>query len=300
MMKSAPIVLFVYNRPRHTRQTIEALKNNVSAAQSDLIIYSEGAKGDHDLPLVLQVRECLCNISGFRSVQVVERTRNWGCANNIIDGVSAVLNSYGSAVVVEDDISTSPYFLGYMNAALDFYQDRGEIFSISGYNHPPSLMKIPEDYKKDVFYCPRNACWGWAIWLDRWRNIDWEVRDFGLFIKDHKAQKAFNQGGEDLTDMLAAQVKGEIDSWSIRLTYHHYKHGGLAVWPKYSYTNNIGNDGSGTHCSATSKYENDLSRAIQNPEFPAEIKQDKRILKNYKKVYRRGPLTRLKKLLRIP
>jgi len=279
---------------------VEALKNNASAPLSDLIIYSEGAKSDHDLPHVLQVRDYIREVIGFRSVQIVERTKNWGCANNIIDGVSTVLNSHGRAIVVEDDISTSPYFLNYMNAALDYYQDKKEILSISGYNHPPSLMKFPAGYKQDVFYCRRNATWGWAIWLDRWENVDWEIRDHDLFIKNHEAQKVFNQSGEDLTDMLAAQLNGKIDSWGIRLTYYHYKHNGFAVWPRYSYTNNIGNDGSGTHCSSTNRYENDLSRAIPAPEFPPDIILDKRILKNYRKVYRRGPLTRLKKLLRFP
>ncbi|GFO77211.1 hypothetical protein BPLS_P5523 [Bathymodiolus platifrons methanotrophic gill symbiont] len=40
-MTLAPIVLFVYNRPSHTQQTIEALKKNDLAIESELIIYTE-------------------------------------------------------------------------------------------------------------------------------------------------------------------------------------------------------------------------------------------------------------------
>ncbi len=298
-MNCSPIILFVYNRPHHTQKTIEALQRNILADRSHLIIYSDGAKDDRDVPPILQIREYLNKISGFRSVQIVERKRNRGCANNIIEGVSTVLNEHGKAIVLEDDILTSHYFLCYMNAALDFYQDRKEIFSISGYNHPPSIMRIPASYKGDIFFCRRNASWGWATWLDRWLNIDWEIRDFETFYEDLKAQKEFNQSGDDLSDMLVRQMKGKIDSWFIRLAYHHYKHGGLAIWPKYSYTENIGFDGSGIHCSITTKYQNDLSMAIRTPEFPTDIKVDKDILKSLKKVTRRGPLTRLKKILRI-
>lgn len=34
----APIVLFVYNRPDHTKQTVEALQKNVLAVDSELFI----------------------------------------------------------------------------------------------------------------------------------------------------------------------------------------------------------------------------------------------------------------------
>ena len=43
----APIILFVYNRPWHTRKTIEALQKNELADQSDLIIYSDAPKNDN-------------------------------------------------------------------------------------------------------------------------------------------------------------------------------------------------------------------------------------------------------------
>ena len=43
-MEYAPIVLFVYNRPDHTKQTLEALSKNCLANKSRLFIYSDGPK----------------------------------------------------------------------------------------------------------------------------------------------------------------------------------------------------------------------------------------------------------------
>ncbi len=43
-MQTAPIALFVYNRPWHTRQTVEALQRNELAAESELIVFSDGEK----------------------------------------------------------------------------------------------------------------------------------------------------------------------------------------------------------------------------------------------------------------
>lgn len=43
-MIQAPILLFVYNRPIHTQQTVISLLRNELAAESPLYIYSDAAK----------------------------------------------------------------------------------------------------------------------------------------------------------------------------------------------------------------------------------------------------------------
>ena len=45
-MKLAPIVIFTYNRPWHTQQTVEALLKNEYASESDLIIFSDAPKNE--------------------------------------------------------------------------------------------------------------------------------------------------------------------------------------------------------------------------------------------------------------
>ena len=42
----APVILFVYNRPIHTQKTLEALAANRLATSTDLIIFSDGNKGE--------------------------------------------------------------------------------------------------------------------------------------------------------------------------------------------------------------------------------------------------------------
>src|ERR1700676_2207130 len=86
----APIVLFVYNRPEHTRQTLSALAANPLAAESDLIIYADGPKKREHHGSVQAVRELVRNVIGFKSITLVERDANLGLANSIISGVSEV------------------------------------------------------------------------------------------------------------------------------------------------------------------------------------------------------------------
>ena len=144
-MKLAPIVLFVYNRIIHTKKVVTALLQNEYASESDLIIYSDGFKNEIIRPEVEAVRDFLNSITGFKSVTIFKRSENWGLANNIIDGVTSVVNQYGKIIVLEDDLLVSRYFLKYMNEALDFYENEKKVISIHGYVYPVR-KSLPETF----------------------------------------------------------------------------------------------------------------------------------------------------------
>ncbi|HPQ22127.1 MAG TPA: glycosyltransferase [Saprospiraceae bacterium] len=297
----APIILFVYNRPRHTQQTVEALKRNELASKSELYIYSDGPKNDKAIENVAEVREYIKTIEGFNHVTIIEREKNWGLANSIINGVTNTITEYGSVIVLEDDLVTSPYFLRYMNEGLDFYQDNPKIMSISGYNFPPSIMKFPKNFSEDIFLNFRNSSWGWGTWKDRWNLIDWELKDFPLFIKNPEDIQLFNRGGEDLTDMLRLQVEGKIDSWSIRFSYAHYKNEMYSIWPRYSYVTNIGLDGTGTHGDVLDVLKNDLLKAKRRCNFIKNIQINEKIMIEFTKFYQKRSyrIKVINKLLKI-
>lgn len=143
-MSLAPLLLFVYNRPYHTRKTIEALLENESASETDLIIYSD-ASIDPFNNKVLETRNYIKSVIGFRSIVIIERSKNWGLSRNIIDGVTSVINEYGKVIVLEDDLVVSPFFLKYMNEALDFYEKEEQIVCIHGYVYPVK-RKLPETF----------------------------------------------------------------------------------------------------------------------------------------------------------
>ena len=134
----APIVLFVYNRPYHTKRTIEALQDNTLAKDSELFIFSDAPKSKTSIDDVLAVREIIKEVDGFKKVTVVQRDTNWGLANSIVDGVTDIVNRYGKVIVVEDDMITAKCFLEYMNDSLDKYADAKNVFSISGFTYEDS------------------------------------------------------------------------------------------------------------------------------------------------------------------
>jgi hypothetical protein len=243
-MKTAPIVLFVYNRPTHTRRTVEALLRNKLAVESDLFIYSDAPKQTTNKEAVQNVRDYIKTIAGFRSISIVERERNWGLANSIIDGVTEICRKYGRVIVVEDDLVVSPHFLEYMNVALNRYDGNAEVMQISGYMFPFSA----NDMQEDALFLPFITSWGWATWQQAWQHFDPSCAAWSEIKRDASAVKAFDLGGAYFySPMIEAQLRGEIDSWAIRWYVSVFARKGLVLFPRHTLVHNSGLDGSGTH-----------------------------------------------------
>ena len=96
----APVVMFVYNRLDSVEQTIENLKKNELADQTDLFIFSDAAKKEKQAESVKLVREYIHKIVGFKSVQIIEAEKNKGLAKSVITGVNEIINKRGKFIVV--------------------------------------------------------------------------------------------------------------------------------------------------------------------------------------------------------
>lgn len=282
-MSLAPIVLFVFNRPEHTRKTIESLKNNSLAAESELFVFADGARNENDQKNVNAVKSIVDGLDGFKSVTVVHRAINYGLAKSVIGGVSDVLERFGKAIMIEDDLQFSPHFLDYMNEALVRYEDDPRIFSIGGYS-PPLVM--PEGYSEDSYLSYRCCTWGWATWADRWNKVDWDVKDFDKFINDSAAVKRFNRGGDDMSQIFELQMAGKVNSWGIRWDYAHFKNDAYCFRPAYGIVGNTGNDGSGVHCAPTEKFDVplNLQSSFSFPE-PGQLQVNEEINKRFATFY---------------
>ena len=245
-----PVILFVYNRPDLTERTLQSLKNNLLAEVSDLYIYSDCYKSLEDKLKVEQVRSLIRDIEGFKSVTIFEATSNKGLANSVIDGVTTIIKKSEGVIVIEDDLLTSPYFLSYMNSALNYYKDHNNIWSISGYN-PVEVKDIIQN--KDVYFTGRASSWGWATWNNRWilNNWDLDSETEDIFINKVK-QRSFNEYGNDLVPMLKDQKNKNIDSWAIRWCFNQFLRDSYTVYPSESLVQNLGLIGESTHGSIKS------------------------------------------------
>ncbi len=243
-MKLVPICLFTYKRLNETQQTVEALKKNYLASESELFIFSDGPKNEIDNEQIQNVREFIKSISGFKKITIYEAICNKGLANSIISGVSQILKEHDKVIVLEDDLITSPNFLDFMNQALNFYQGNKQIHSISGYTLDlPSL----KNYTKDYYLGYRASSWGWGTWKEKWESVDWDVSKYKKFKRNPYRQIKFMRGGSDLPHMLSNQMQGRIDSWAIRWRFDQFIKDQLTVFPTKSKVVNIGFNKNATH-----------------------------------------------------
>lgn len=257
-MNWAPIVVFGYSRADHLERTINALQQNEGAAQSEVTLFLDGSKGDKDRAAVAQVHalgDTFAKSNSFRSFTVVKKQTNEGLARSVISGVSEIIKKHGRAIVLEDDIVTSRDFLSFMNQALDFYKDKSEIWSISGYTFNLAALS---SVKEDVYVAYRASSWGWATWQDRWETVDWDVSDYEKFRYRLDLRARLNRGGTNMANMLDRQMAGEISSWAIRWCYSQSKQNKLTIFPCKSKVLNIGQDGSGTHSNTVDQYDSNM------------------------------------------
>lgn len=280
-MELAPIILFTYNRLFHTEETIKALQKNELANKSDLFIFSDGPKNNEHKEEVNKVRNYLKTIEGFKSITIFNQEENKGLANSIIEGVTQIINQYGKTIVLEDDLVTSPYFLRYMNKALEFYENENKIFHVGSY-----MLPINTEGLESTFFTKLMFCWGWGTWKRAWNHFK---KDTNYYINtfSKKMIKDFNLGNQiNYFKQILDNKRGKIDTWAIYWYASIFLNKGLSVNPTKSLVKNIGHDGTGVHCGRTTAYETTLEEDYKI-QFNHEIFENSEILNRIKKYHRK-------------
>ena len=252
-MSYAPILLFVYNRPEHTRRCIESLLKNSLASESNLFIYADGAKDSTQQEAVNEVRNYIRSIQGFKQITLMERSENWGLARNIINGVTTQVNRYGKVIVLEDDLVVAPYFLQFMNEALEVYKDEPKV------GHIQACDFTQDTTLPDTFLIKWTGSWGWATWDRAWKHFNPNGNELLQELEERKLTHVFDFNGKyGFTRMLRRQIEGKNNSWAIRWNASLFLKDILSLNVGRSLVQNEGFDGSGTNCGGGGLYASHL------------------------------------------
>lgn len=274
MQTLAPIILFVYNRPKHTRQALVALEKNLLAKDSLLYIVSDAAKNADAVEPVNQVRAIIREPWDFKHITIIERQKNLGIADNILDGVTKVINRHGKAIVLEDNLETSPYALAYFNDALYRYADDAPVMGISGYMYP---VEHPKRLPKSFFFRVANG-WGWATWKRAWDHFNPDIDTLTTPLKRKDIKRFSVEGKEDFWKQVKAFKAGKTDSWLIRWYLSIFNQDGLVLYPRQSMIKYMKTEDSGIddvyHVElATRKIKYFPKQIIENEKAYEAIKQ---------------------------
>ncbi len=282
----SPIVLFAYNRLDHLQRTIEGLLKNKLVEDSPLFVFSDGPKNDQDAREIKKIRDYVSSIKGFKSIELIASPSNKGLANSIIQGVTEVLKNHPHCIVMEDDLLTHPRYLEYMNFYLEKLADNKSVASIHGY--VDDVMDLP-----DFFFLRGADCWGWATWSDRWKLFEPSGIKLLGDIQKQGLEKQFDRNNSyPFLKMLKNQVVGKNNSWAIRWHASAFLANKLTLYPGKSLVQNIGLDGSGTHCDADDLALKDFSTQKLDLRWPIDIFENKEAEKQIELYYKnkRRPL----------
>ncbi|MCF0183364.1 MAG: glycosyltransferase [Bacteroidaceae bacterium] len=264
----APVALFVYNRLDNTRRTIEALLANHMASETPVYVFSDGGKDEKSWADVRRLREYLHTVTGFGQFIVIERTENYYIERNTTEGIAEVLSRHDRIIVLEDDLVTSPWFLTYMNEALDKYRDDERVWHVAGFTN----LDVPE--LGDTYFCHHMSGTGWGTWRDRWAHfVHFTSREQALSrLTDAQKERMEMRGHFPCFKSLDKDPIPWDVCWDIAINQAD----ALCLHPTHTLVRNIGL-ATGTHTNQMSLfgwYEYDrepLGRRVTLRDIPVEV-----------------------------
>jgi hypothetical protein len=281
---NSPIALFLYNRIKQTKYTVEALVSCVEAKDSDIFIFCDGPKKDASLTELRAIQEVIAfakQIKGFKSIQIFEHQFNLGLSNSIIFGINKVFESYETIVVIEDDIMVSDEFLYFINTAINKYNNNNLVAGISGYSFP---IKINEPY-----FVRTGSCWGWATFKSVWTDFIAQRNKIHVNSIQTEEKKLFNVYNSFYENMFIQNKNAQIQSWAIDFYLYYFLNHKYFLMSGKNLVTNIGFDGTGVHKkNGNFLTDNNPIQKLQEIRFPNSIVEIPEIRKKVIKLYKNG------------
>ncbi|MEI6052507.1 MAG: hypothetical protein WCQ44_07390, partial [Opitutaceae bacterium] len=124
------------------KKCIESLAACTHADKTDIFIFLDYPLKDNHWEGFEIIKNFLPHIKGFKTLNIIERTKNYGAVDNYYKSLEYVFEQYDRLIFTEDDNEFSPNFLDYINKGLDKFENNPSIYSICGYNFP---IEIPNN-----------------------------------------------------------------------------------------------------------------------------------------------------------
>lgn len=255
-MNFSPIIIFVYNRFNHLNILLNSLQKNDLFKKSKVLVFSDGPKNEIDKDKIDKVRELLKKKLIPQNSEIIENNVNLGLSRNVIGGLNKTFQIYDRAIILEDDFELSPFFLNYMNDALNLYVTSENVASISGYMYPIEPKKFSNNY----FFLKLIESWGWGTWKRAWKIFENDSLQLKKKIDEKQLENEFNfESGISYYKMLTDNIKGLNDSWAIRWYASTFLKNMNTLFPSKSFVKNIGIDNSGENCNYTTVYNSSIN-----------------------------------------
>jgi hypothetical protein len=139
----------------------------------------------------------------------------------------------------------SPEFFGFCEELLNYYQEDGRVWVVTGNNFQNGRKRGEAAY----YFSRYNHAWGWATWRRAWQKSDmklsfWPKWKESSSWKSHWSVSITRSYWEEIFDRM---YRAEIDTWDYPWTASVWYHGGLTATPNANLVTNIGFGKDSTH-----------------------------------------------------
>jgi hypothetical protein len=290
----APIALFIFRRPEHTRRVIASLKACPGFSESPVYVFADGPRSPDDFSAVQEARMEARLLLGENAV-FVEREGNLGVDNSIISGVTELCDRYGKVVVVEEDLTVAPYFLRFLNTGLELYEDDPTVMQVGGY-----MYDVPQlQGQSEALFLPMTSSLGWATWKRAWDQFDPKATGWRERLRVDGERRRFDLDGNwGYAKMLAHHMSLGVPAWDIRWYYSVFVRNGLVLFPPRTLVVHE-YDGTGTHDRFSLPVHQAPLERQASFEFPDRPTETQAKMHVFEAVRRYRPSSRLDKLIAL-
>lgn len=245
-MNYSPVIIPTLSRSTHLKRCIETLSNCSNAINTPLYIFLDYPKKKEHFEGYNEIKKYVHSISGFKSVEIVEREHNFGAVDNLYDGIDYTLKFHDRFILTEDDNEFSPNFLDYINGCLDKYSNNENVLAATGYNR----MIDMSGYDKNIYAALSYSAWGVGFLKKDFQFLQKEVinSDYAVKILQSwkNSYKIHKRSPSLLKGLLSVVKTGNVTGDTMVVSYM-ILNDKYCIWPTISKVRNHGFDGGGEH-----------------------------------------------------
>ena len=267
-MLNTPILLITFNRPDHTRQTLQRI---LEAHPRDLYIFQDGARNGNvnDALKCQQVRDVIDELvaeykakhsSSLLTLHSYFSEANLGCGAGPMTGISWFFENVEQGIVMEDDCLAHPDFFPYCEELLNRYKGTEVKFINSTLYDDRWTKALVPNIDITSYLLPLTCSYGfsrymvtgaWASYREVWQGFDLDLKDISaLKFAWHVYRLTGNLAEAEwwwYQVRAIQQDKNKKSYWDYQMQIHLFSQNALTIHPAVNLISNIGFDAEGTH-----------------------------------------------------
>lgn len=234
-----PVLFLVFNRPHHTRVTLNRIR---LAAPARLYVHCDGPRAHKagEAEQVAAVRAIIREgVDWDCRVEYLFRDQNVGLRDGLFGALNWFFEAEPHGIVLEDDCVPDLSFFSFCEELLLLYRDDEQIMHIGGSNLAAQYTATkPASYVFSRF----SFVWGWASWRRAWQRMSLNLNGLDEFEQERRIRDfiAVPLAQTYMLDKFRVTQQRKNNSWAYAWFYSILKNNGLCIVPKVNLVQNVG------------------------------------------------------------